>query len=692
MKRAGALALLAISWGTACVPDAGRPVRTAETYGVILDAEDRRPANGDALGTLLDATELEDAFLRRTAVRALGRLENPQLSATIVRHLADPESEVRGAAAEAAAQSVHGEDGAAVLDALLDRVARESNATVRGALARSLGRLTLTETGRREVGGALVELGNDVDTEPAETLLGVALGFESLTRSSEGAGIGRPAADLLVELMAYRPGGGESAAQAGAGHIRALAATALGRSRRLSLELIRLGMADPEPEVRRTVVGFLDAAPPSTRNALVGEALADTEARVATEAVRYLATLSRTEPRCEQLLASAGPDVAPAVRIPALEALARPCPTVSPQRALLVQAASAIGEAGAAWQPAAQALHSLARLDPDRAARLLPLYVEHESPFVRAYAARTAAMLRDVTVLLTLGVDPSPNVRNEAVQGLFSVEGHGLDDFLLTQLAGDDPQLLITVAGLLEGAPDRTRVALAALTAFERVSRAERETWRDPRLALLARLSELGDASLTLRMTPFLHDYDPVVATSVAQLLGAWTGRAHVAEAAPLPRAVVPTRAELRTLEASMLTLHMSGGATLVIELLADQATTNVARVVRLAYSGYYDGLTFHRWAANFVLQGGSPGANEYQGDGPYTRDEVGGMPHWRGTVGISTRGRDTGDGQLFINLVDNPRLDHEYTVIGRLVDGYDILDSLLEGSVIERAEVAEVR
>jgi cyclophilin family peptidyl-prolyl cis-trans isomerase len=301
-------------------------------------------------------------------------------------------------------------------------------------------------------------------------------------------------------------------------------------------------------------------------------------------------------------------------------------------------------------------------------------------------------MLRDVTVLLTLGVDPSPNVRNEAVQGLFSVEGHGLDDFLLTQLAGDDPQLLITVAGLLEGAPDRTRVALAALTAFERVSRAERETWRDPRLALLARLSELGDASLTLRMTPFLHDYDPVVATSVAQLLGAWTGRAHVAEAAPLPRAVVPTRAELRTLEASMLTLHMSGGATLVIELLADQATTNVARVVRLAYSGYYDGLTFHRWAANFVLQGGSPGANEYQGDGPYTRDEVGGMPHWRGTVGISTRGRDTGDGQLFINLVDNPRLDHEYTVIGRLVDGYDILDSLLEGSVIERAEVAEVR
>jgi cyclophilin family peptidyl-prolyl cis-trans isomerase len=132
----------------------------------------------------------------------------------------------------------------------------------------------------------------------------------------------------------------------------------------------------------------------------------------------------------------------------------------------------------------------------------------------------------------------------------------------------------------------------------------------------------------------------------------------------------------------------MRGGGSLVIELLADQATTNVARVVRLARAGYYDGLTFHRRVPNFVIQGGSPDANEYQGDGPYTRDEVGGLPHWRGTMGISTRGRDTGDGQVFINLVDNPRLDHEYTVVGFMLEGYDILDRILEGDVIEQAEV----
>jgi cyclophilin family peptidyl-prolyl cis-trans isomerase len=54
----------------------------------------------------------------------------------------------------------------------------------------------------------------------------------------------------------------------------------------------------------------------------------------------------------------------------------------------------------------------------------------------------------------------------------------------------------------------------------------------------------------------------------------------------------------------------------------------------------------------------------------------------------VSTRGRDTGDGQLFINLVDNVRLDHDYTVFGVVTEGMDVVDRVLEGAVIERAEV----
>ena len=90
----------------------------------------------------------------------------------------------------------------------------------------------------------------------------------------------------------------------------------------------------------------------------------------------------------------------------------------------------------------------------------------------------------------------------------------------------------------------------------------------------------------------------------------------------------------------------------------------------------------------NFVLQGGSPGANEYSGDAAYTRDELGLLSHWRGTVGTSTRGRDTGDGQIFINLVDNLRLDHDFTVFGEVVRGMRSVDVVSEGDVITRARV----
>ena len=90
----------------------------------------------------------------------------------------------------------------------------------------------------------------------------------------------------------------------------------------------------------------------------------------------------------------------------------------------------------------------------------------------------------------------------------------------------------------------------------------------------------------------------------------------------------------------------------------------------------------------NFVVQGGSPGANEFIGYPDDMRDEVGLWPHVRGAVGISTRGRDTGDAQIFIDLVDNPRFDHEYTVFAQVLNGLDVVDRILEGDTIERIEI----
>ena len=109
---------------------------------------------------------------------------------------------------------------------------------------------------------------------------------------------------------------------------------------------------------------------------------------------------------------------------------------------------------------------------------------------------------------------------------------------------------------------------------------------------------------------------------------------------------------------------------------------------MQLARQGYYNGLTFHRVVPTFVLQGGSPGANEYAGDGQFTRDEVGLRSNARGTIGLSTRGRNTGDMQFYVNLLDNPRLDHEFTVFGEITSGMDVMDRVLEGDVIARIDV----
>jgi cyclophilin family peptidyl-prolyl cis-trans isomerase len=301
-------------------------------------------------------------------------------------------------------------------------------------------------------------------------------------------------------------------------------------------------------------------------------------------------------------------------------------------------------------------------------------------------------------------VDESPNVRTAAVTGLFELQGHAIDPLLRAHLESDDPGLLLTVAGLLAGSQQTSENAEAALAAFERVSEARRETLRDPRRALLERVAELGvppsgptageaarpadvPVGFVDRLRPYLSDYDPVVAADVAAILERWTGELQQATPRAPRRAPLPSVEELAALERTTVTLHVRGVGAIVVRPLPHTAITNAHRFVSLATRGYYDGLSFHRRVPNFVLQGGSPGANEYAGDGPFTRDEIG-LPHWRGTVGLSTRGRDTGDAQIFINLVHNTRLDPDYTVFGVVTQGMDVVDRVLEGAVIERAEV----
>ena len=128
------------------------------------------------------------------------------------------------------------------------------------------------------------------------------------------------------------------------------------------------------------------------------------------------------------------------------------------------------------------------------------------------------------------------------------------------------------------------------------------------------------------------------------------------------------------------------------MRLYPEFAPTAVARFVAQVNSGEWNGRTFHRVEPGFVVQGGSSAANEYAGAADFSRDEFSSLSHVRGTVGISTRGPDTGDGQIFINLVDNSRLDFAYTVIASITGDPASIDDIIEGAVIDSATAQEAR
>lgn len=691
------LCAAALVTASACRPAPSPTVGTEAAYLRIVAAEDARPEGGPALDLLIEATREDDVVLRRAAYRALGRLEQPDLVASITSGLDDESPSVRAAAANAVAQAYHSTVGAGdeAIDRLLTELEREVDPAARGTLARSVGRLGAGSPRRAAIISAIVAATRTPGgNAPPETLLGATLGLEAIARAEPGVTLGSTAGDRLGELAVY---GADRPREVEAARIRTLSISALGTSGALTAEQIEVALADGSPQVGAAAFRYARAVQDNQRAALVEQAMASESIPTRMEALRFVSSMPRTGPLCAYLMENADPEArgadALAVQIAAIDGLAEPCPEVGAQRALLSGIAMAIPPSGRGWQPAAHALSALASIDRASAAATLPDHADHMSPFVRAWAARTAGTLQNRNLLTALADDPDPNVRTAALRGLFDLDGHAVDDRLFAAMSGsDDPQLLMTAAGLSSGTDRGAEAAEAAMAAFERISAAERETWRDPRTALLTLIEEVGGDAEAERLRPYLTDYDPVVAEEAARIIGTLTGAAATAAPAPPAPLPLPSPDELRAMNGATVVLHMRDLGEIHIALLPYEATTNAYRFYRLASEGYFDGLTFHRWARSFVIQGGSPNANEYQGDGPFTRDEVGQLGHWRGTVGISTRGHDTGDGQIFVNLIDNVRLDHSYTIIGMVTDGMDVVDEVLEGSVIERAEVRASR
>jgi cyclophilin family peptidyl-prolyl cis-trans isomerase len=274
---------------------------------------------------------------------------------------------------------------------------------------------------------------------------------------------------------------------------------------------------------------------------------------------------------------------------------------------------------------------------------------------VRLYAVRAAGLLSDTARLVALARDADENVQEAAIDSLARLTGHAHDDLFVGALAGRGAPAVRAAAIALKGSPN-AEARIAANTTFERWVARRNASERDVRVALLEAAGR-----------PASDDRPPALRTELP------------------PRAVaLALGADIR-LRVTMA--PASGGGSFVVRLRGDVAPMMAARVLELARAGYYNGNGWHRVEHDFVIQGGGPGANEYVGNARFFRDELGTVPHVRGTVGMSTRGHDTGDAQWFVNLKDNLRLGRDYTVFAEVIEGIGVVDGILEGDAIERID-----
>ena len=131
---------------------------------------------------------------------------------------------------------------------------------------------------------------------------------------------------------------------------------------------------------------------------------------------------------------------------------------------------------------------------------------------------------------------------------------------------------------------------------------------------------------------------------------------------------------------------------TIEIELYPQHAPKTVNNFIFLAREGFYDGVSFHRVIANFMIQGGDPTGTGRGGPGYRFEDELKSNPltHETGVISMANAGPNTNGSQFFITHAPQPHLNGRHTVFGKVVKGQDVVDAICQGDIMKRVAVSE--
>ena len=131
----------------------------------------------------------------------------------------------------------------------------------------------------------------------------------------------------------------------------------------------------------------------------------------------------------------------------------------------------------------------------------------------------------------------------------------------------------------------------------------------------------------------------------------------------------------------------------IVCELYPREAPKAVNNFVFLSREGFYDGITFHRVIADFMVQGGDPKGNGTGGPGYKFEDE---FPegkfrkHQKGSLAMANSGPNTNGSQFFITHRATDWLDGKHVVFGQVTSGQDVVDKIEKGDVMTSVKIEE--
>ena len=133
-----------------------------------------------------------------------------------------------------------------------------------------------------------------------------------------------------------------------------------------------------------------------------------------------------------------------------------------------------------------------------------------------------------------------------------------------------------------------------------------------------------------------------------------------------------------------IVTITMKDGGVIKAELYPEIAPISVENFVKLAGSGFYNGLIFHRVIPGFMIQGGCPDGTGMGGPGYTIKGEFASngvrndLKHERGVLSMArAMNPDSAGSQFFIMHETSPHLDGDYAAFGKVIEGMDVVDRI---------------